>query len=415
MSRNNGYRHNHYVPIWYQKRFMLPGQSVSHYLDLKPEVVVRDGHTFTRRALRPLGPNSCFAQDDLYTTKWGAIENTEIEQFFFGKIDTEGRKAVEYFGNFQHPDYNFDEAAFMGLVTYMSVQKIRTPKGLGWLAEIARTEHQNLTLIFLQQIQGIFGAIWTECVWQIADAKQSAVKFIISDHPVTVYNRGCFPGSSFCTGYNDPDIRMVASQTYFPLSLEKVLILTNLSWVRNPYQNERSVRPNPTYFHQSVFCFTDIQMWRSLSELEVLQINYITKRRAFRYIAAANEEWLYPEKRLGSTNWAKLGDGYLLMPEPRDINMGGQILIGYEGGGSDAYSEYGHKPWQPGYEDKERDRIESAALERFKAEFSVMHGPAWRGTSANFGQSTPHVDSAEFHNHYLEKAKKLHAARRKRR
>jgi hypothetical protein len=197
MPTNTAYRHNHYVPVWYQKRFMRPGQGVYHYLDLKPGVVVSDGHRFTRRALRPLGPVLCFAQDDLYTTKWGSVENTEIEQFVFGKVDTEGRKGVEYFGNLQHPDDDFDEAGFMDLVTYMSVQKLRTPKGLGWLAQTARFEHQNLTLLFLQNIQGIFGAIWTECVWQIADASQSAVKFIISDHPVTVYNRGCFPGSSF--------------------------------------------------------------------------------------------------------------------------------------------------------------------------------------------------------------------------
>jgi hypothetical protein len=300
-------------------------------------------------------------------------------------------------------------------MTYMSVQKLRTPKGLGWLAETARIEHQNLTLIFLQQIQGIFCTIWTECVWQIADATQSAVKFIISDHPVTVYNRGCFPGSPYCAGFRDPDIRMVASHTYFPLSLEKILILTNLSWVRNPYQPERNVRPNPTYFHQGIFSFLDIQMWRSLSEVEVLQINYITKRRAFRYIAAAQEEWLYPELHLDSTNWGKFGKGYLLMPEPRDIYMGGQIAIRYTNGHSEAFSEYGHKPWQPGYEDKERDRIESASLKRFQAEFSVMQGPAWRGTSANFGQSAPHVASEDFHKHYLEKAKRYRDADRRQR
>jgi hypothetical protein len=416
MSTNsNEYHHNHYVPVWYQKRFMRPGQSVYNYLDLKPDVLVNNGQSYTSRPLRFRGADSCFAQDDLYTTKWGAVENTQIERFFFGKIDTEGRKGVEYFNNFNHPDQHYDEAAFMGLVTYMSVQKIRTPKGLGWLSETARTEHQNLTLIFLQQVQGIFGATWTECVWQIADASQSKVKFIISDHPMTVYNRGCYPGSSYCTGFNDPDIRMVASQTYFPLSLEKVLILTNLSWVRNPYRSERNIRPNPTYFHHGIFNFTDIQMWRYLSESEVLQINYITKIRAFRYIAAADKDWLFPEKHLDSTNWGKLGNGYLLMPEPRDIVMGGQTFIRYKSGATEGFSEYGHKPWEPGFEDEERDRIESAALERFKAEFAVMQGPAWRGTSANFNQKGPHIDADEFHNHDLERARRYRTARRKRR
>ena len=59
------------------------------------------------------------------------------------------------------------------------------------------------------------------------------------------------------------------------------------------------------------------QVGRKLSEDEVLQINYITKRRAFRYIAAAEREWLYPERRVSTDHWKKLGDGLLLMPEPR--------------------------------------------------------------------------------------------------
>ena len=151
MTTQTAYRHNHYVPVWYQRRFMLPGQGVYHYLDLKPAVVESHGRRHVRRALRLLGPVSCFAQADLYTTKWGNIENTEIEQFFFGKIDSGGRQAVEFFGRFQHPDSDFDGDAYRNLMTYMSVQKLRTPKGLGWLEETSRTKHRNLTLLFLQE------------------------------------------------------------------------------------------------------------------------------------------------------------------------------------------------------------------------------------------------------------------------
>jgi hypothetical protein len=323
---------------------------------------------------------------------------------FFGRIDTEGRKAVEYFAGFEHP--GADEPAFMNLMTYMSVQKLRTPKGLGWLSQTSRATHQNLTLMYIQEYQNLFCALWTESVWQIADAAQSPVKFIVSDHPVTVYNRGCFTGSAYCTGFNDPDICMAATHTYFPLSMEKVLILTNLAWVRNPYQNERKFRPNPNPFRNAMFNFTDIQLWRSLTEQEVVQINYITKKRALRYIAAAEKEWLYPEHHLDNTHWGKCGNGWLLMPEPREIHLGGQIYIGYKDGHSEAYSEYGHRPWQSGYEDKARERVEREALERFKAEFAYMQGPAWRGTSCNLGKSGPHVDSKEFHDHYLKKAER---------
>ena len=67
MALAREFKHNHYVPEWYQRRFMLPGQGKYWYLDLKPEQVARDGHTFTRRDRLHWGPGSCFAEHDLYS------------------------------------------------------------------------------------------------------------------------------------------------------------------------------------------------------------------------------------------------------------------------------------------------------------------------------------------------------------
>jgi hypothetical protein len=291
MGENRKFHHNHYVPKWYQTRFMLPGQGKYWYLDLKPETIERDGHKYMRNALRNLGPTSCFAESDLYTTKWGGKENVDIEKFFFGQVDTDGKFAVEFFSDFQfdHPDQH---DAFNGLMNYMSVQKLRTPKGLGWLAQLPAGRDHDERLFLLQDIQNVFCATWTECVWLIADATKSDTKFIISDHPVTVYNRACFPGAVFCQGFNDPDIRMVATHTYFPLSIDKILILTNLAWVRNPYQKAREPLPNSGLFRNTIMSLQDIQTCRSLGEQEVREINYIAKKRAFRSIAAAEKEWL---------------------------------------------------------------------------------------------------------------------------
>ena len=291
MADKKEYTHNHYVPEWYQKKFLKPGQGTYYCLDLKPEAIVRDGHRYKRRDLRRLGPTSCFAENDLYTVKWGNWESVEIEKFFFGPIDRDGHTAVEYFSKFEHP--SAERTAFQDLLTYMSVQKLRTPKGLGWIAQTLSHGYKNMDLIALQRIKNVFCAIWTECVWQIADASQSDTKFIISDHPVTVYNRACFPLSAYCKGFNEPDVRMVATHTYLPLSLEKILILTNLSWARNPYQSELRTRPNPHFFRDAIFNYTAIQTFRNLSEEEVRQINYITKKRALRYIAGAEPDWLY--------------------------------------------------------------------------------------------------------------------------
>ena len=63
----------------------------------------------------------------------------------------------------------------------------------------------------------------------------------------------------------------------FPLSLDRILILTNLSWVRNPYQSETRLRPNPNPLRSAIFSMLDIQTERRLSEQEVRQINFIIK------------------------------------------------------------------------------------------------------------------------------------------
>ena len=46
------------------------------------------------------------------------------------------------------------------------------------------------------------------------------------------------------------------------------------------------------------------------------EINYIIKTRAYRYVAAVEKDWLFPESRIGTKRWDKLGNGYLLMPDP---------------------------------------------------------------------------------------------------
>lgn len=382
-SSQNEYRHNHYVPESYQRRFMMHGQSKYYRLDLKPERrTAPNGHRYTRHEVHHWSPEKIFAEDDLYTTRWGSVSSTEIERFFFGKLDNDGPNAIDYFANFNHP--SADGSAFQTFLRYMSVQKLRTPKGLAYVASLARSDHKNITLMMLQNIQNLFCATWTECVWQIVDASNSATKFIISDHPVTLYNRACPPLSKYCESFSDPDIRMAATHTIFPLSLEKVLILTNLNWVRDPYQNETRIRPNPRLLRPAMFKFTDIQTGRLLTEDEVLMINMIIKRRAFRYVAAANKDWLYPERRVSMDYWRKLGDGYLLMPEPRLIFMGGEVMIGYDDGKSEAFSEYGHRPWQKGYRDSAREQRETEGLYRFQAEWAMLRGSRYTAEDYNF-------------------------------
>jgi hypothetical protein len=403
------YRHNHYVPVWYQKRFLPAGQKDQEllYLDFQPGSFIDGrGVRHEKRAVKRLGFKFCFAEENLYTVTFRGIESTQIEQHFFGHVDSNGRDAVEFWTAFQHYESYGErkDDPFNNLLLYMSTQKLRTPKGLGWLTEQVRvrmrTDDRNLVLKAMTDLRNLYNAIWTECIWQIADASQSETKFIVSDHPITIYNKRCGPKSQWCRGSADPDIRFHGSHTIFPLSLEKALILTNLSWVRNPYQSPVELRPNPSFFRGSLFNYNKVQVERHLSEEEVRQINFIIKSRALRYIGAAKEEWLYPEKFVSKSDWNTYGDGILLMPDPRAVSLGGTIVWGGPRGGG-AMDEYGRRPWDKDYDRSGRTLEEARTLYRFQSEFARKFGPYRRGRTVELGQFDGEKDTEGMHQFFL--------------
>ncbi|MEK7589223.1 MAG: DUF4238 domain-containing protein [Patescibacteria group bacterium] len=405
------YRHNHYVPVWYQKRFLAPDTHELFYLDLKPDIFTTpQGGRYSSRALKHIGPDHCFAQHDLYTTYLGTDTPRDIEKIFFGAVDSNGRAGVEYFSSFAHPSIGHD--TFNPMLLYMSTQKLRTPKGLGLIGSATGVLSRDLILNVMLQLQNLYCAAWTECVWQIADASQSRTKFIISDHPITVYNRECGPRSQWCRGFNDPDVWLHGTHTIFPLSLEKVLILTNLSWARNPYQSAIETRPNPNPFRGAIFKYTEIQTLRHLAEQEVREINFIIKSRALRYIAAAEEEWLYPDKYVSKSDWNTFGHGYLLMPDPRPINLGGTIMWGNNDGTGGAMDEYGRRPWEKDFEKENKNSLETTTLYQFKGEFARLFGPRRRGRTFEVMRLDPEVDSDDFHQYHLSLQRKSYRERK---
>jgi hypothetical protein len=274
----NKYRNNHYVPVWYQELFFPAaiGERKFFYLDKNPETILSNGCSFKRRSILRWGAKKCFSQKDLYTTKYGSWISTEIEEKFFGPLDAYARTSLDYLSKFTHPSADSDQ--FQRLILYMSIQKLRTPKGLAYLSELTRQIERNQILIELQRLQQIFCAIWSESIWSIVDASQANTKFILSDHPVSVYNKKCSPESKFCRAHRDPDIWLTGTHTLFPLNFEKMLIITNLSWVRNPYGNPIDKSPNHYPFRGSMFNFTEIQTGRKLSDNEVIKINYLLKK-----------------------------------------------------------------------------------------------------------------------------------------
>ncbi len=404
MFDNREYTNNHYVPQWYQRRFLEDGQTngTIQLLDLTPPVFFdRSGVAHPANELRTHSIEKSFKEDDLYTLQNGTRRSTIIEQKFFGGIDGFGKNAVDYFTNFEHP--SIDAKAARNMVTYMSAQKLRTPKGLGWLSQLVGTDDRNILLTRMMQLKNLYSAVWTGCIWQIADASQSDTKFIFSDHPVTVYNRRLLPRSHENRGFNDPDIRYNASHTIFPLSREKVLILTNKSWAKNPYQNALQLRPNSSFFRDAVFNFLSIQTQRHLSEHEVRQINYVIKKRALRYVAAGNKDWLYPERYVNGEEWGQFGSGYLFMPDPRPLSGGGQIYFGYSDGRTEAFDADERRPWQEGYDPDGGSNMNM--LLRFKAEFALMHGPYRRGRSFEMATLDDERDSDTYHQTMIEQGR----------
>ncbi|MDA1228829.1 MAG: DUF4238 domain-containing protein [Chloroflexi bacterium] len=404
------HKRNHYVPEWYQRRFLPIGVNSAEFyrLDLKPDSVVdAKGKTHKLGNLKKGGPQKLFVEEDLYTTTIAGLESNEIERTFFGRVDRLGQQAVDYFATFDSLGEGMFKA-YQDLIPFLCMQKFRTPKGLKYLSQLVEADDKNIILSELQRLTRIYGAVWTESIWCIADATSSDTKFIVSDHPVTVYNEDCKPESEFCRGANDPEVRLVGSHTLFPLSLDKLLVLTNLSWVRNPYQSPLNIRPNPELNRPTVMSFMDIQVGRKLTDTEVNEVNYIIKRRAYRYVAAADREWLFPESKIPRRNWRKLGGGYLLFPDPRSVSFSNGIMMGYQDGSVVTFDEYGRSPMQEGYGDKNGRDGEWKTFQAFQGEFARIFGPKRKGISLHpdFGTAFSE-DSEEMHQLNLEAEKKF--------
>jgi hypothetical protein len=67
----------------------------------------------------------------------------------------------------------------------------------------------------MQGIRSMHCTFWAEGVREIISAEDSDVKFIINDHPVTIYNHALPPEAAVCAYPLDPSIALKASQMLF--------------------------------------------------------------------------------------------------------------------------------------------------------------------------------------------------------
>ncbi len=341
MSRS--YKH-HYVPEWYQRGFMLENQTAYHRLDLSPRIVIKpDGTKHKIGEIKTKGPNKFLYVIDLYTTKYFGAENDDIEKYLFGQIDTRGALALKALvsENWMNELHN----EILNFFEYMDAQKLRTPKGLSWLIKTLKPKNYNDLLYNMQYVRRMNCTMWVEATMEIVSAEESDVKFIVSDTPVTTYNSKCDLSSQHCMYPNDPGIELIGTRTIFPIDLNNCVILTNLEYIRSPKKtNGMKVRTNARFFDDTIINYNDIIRGRKLDREAVLSINYIMKKRANRYIAAANKEWLFPEKELSDVDWTKLDD-VLISDKFLSKGYPGEIFVGGKDGKLIAtQDEFGRKP-----------------------------------------------------------------------
>lgn len=372
---------HHYVPQWYQKRFLHEGQGKFYYLDLHPETIKCERVKYVRRSLLRWGPPRCFCERDLYAMKLGNLSTDDVEKYFFGAIDNHGREAVRFFSDYAGIPRGVDiHQAFQVLPQYMDAQRFRTPRGLEFLRAALGVRDKNSTLLAMQQLFRYHTTMWMEGIWEFVRARESATKFICTDEPVTFFNKKGFPSEYRYP--NDVGLELIGTRTLFPLSMDCCLIITHLQLVRNPWGDPLKPRENARAYQNTLKNLLDTQFGRELEEQEVVRLNYMLKRRATRYIAAAEEDWLYPERNVSTKEWAKLEDDWFLLPNLYKVPFHAEIRVGYADGSVWAMDEYGRQPNNRKFRDKQLHDKEWNTRERAKREWVVLRR----------GKSVAHVD-----------------------
>lgn len=340
-------RKNHYVPQWHQERFIAPGKSKNVLLDLNPPTFKRgDGTMASGRCLFDSPTSRAFVAKDLYSTFFGVEVNDEIERMLFGDIDRRGADAVRAFcGN----DQGAWHRHFKDLFEFLDIQKLRTPKGLAWLrkqypeinrlGEMSPDAAQNQLMFEMQGIRMLNVTTWTTGVREIVSAERASAKFILSDHPVTVYNRAIPPSDRRNRYPEDPSIALKGSQTLFPLGPDHLLILTNLEYAKDPGTRPDAKRTFARNYQSTMVSTMEFIRTRYLTDDQVAEVNFVIKARANRYVAGSCREDVFPE-RVVSKAWSDLHTTFL--PPPVELyRFGGEMYARFENGEVYYQDEFG--------------------------------------------------------------------------
>lgn len=280
---------------------------------------------------------SSFWEDELYVTRSGHIVNDEIETVLFQQIDNFGSDAVRAFidGDEQQMHHRLES-----LLSYLGAQKLRTPKGLAWIRSRYPALSQTELLTELQHLRNMFGTLWGECVREIVSAHSSQVKFLVTDHPVTMFNAALPHDAPMYADPMDPSLMWNGTQTLFALDANHLLILTHVPYAKDPSSVDAlAKRVNARYFGDTLLRTDALIRSRDFTSDQVIMVNSWLKDRARRYIAAADPQWLNPDAN-GRPQLSALAD---LFRPPADHlwRYGGEVYIGYQDGTHGYRDQYG--------------------------------------------------------------------------
>lgn len=368
---------HHYVPEWYQKGFLAEGQTQLWVLDKSPQryPLPKGGYSVAKDVYQK-GPAAWFFEKHLYTVQAFGQANDDIERYLFGEIDTKGAAAT---GAFLASDWDKIHHLHSNVFEFMDALRLRTPKGLRWLKEMGKTKTQMQLMYLMQELRRMHCVMWVEGIWEIVSAKNSKHKFIFSDHPVTFFNPHVFPVSASGQPAPDPELEWIGTQTLFPFDKDNLFVLTHLEGEKGVGSAAaRKPRTNARYFDTSIVKYDKCIRDRELSDEQVLEVNYIIKQRADKYVAGGTREELYPEKHLKSRMWPKLGR-FLLPPSSKTFNSGGDIVIGMNDGSFMFQDAFGRRPTSK----KEHDAkvAEAEALQKHAFKLLAEHH-AKKGTGS---------------------------------
>ena len=265
-----------------------------------------------------------------------SIVNDDIEKHLFGILDDQGSKAVRAFAL---GDPSEVHQSFQDFFEHMAAQKLRTPKGLDWIRSCYGPLDQIDLMVEMQALRLMHCTMWAEGVREVVSAADSDVKFIVTDHPVTVYNAQIDPASLDCAYPLDPMVSSLGKQTVFALDADTCLIFTHLEYAKEPDRQDLTrLRTNARHLGMGMTRTDAFIRDRRLSCDEVIAINYLLKSRAKRCVAAAKKDWLYPEGHF-SGSWAQIAK--VLLPKSDLWRFGGEIYVGYKDGSSGYWDEHG--------------------------------------------------------------------------